>query len=413
MCSVVILVPINPFFIFDVGDLVNKVIKWQQTLPLIKPFYTVKCNDNSLVLSVLAMLGTNFNCASKGEIKKVLDLGINPSRIIFSSPAKMASHIKYAKSTRVNMLTFDNKMELYKIKAIHPSCELIIQIHLNPNEVQYPLNIKYGCDPYTDAPILMLIAYKLGLSVVGVSFHDDSEHHKSFSSKEIITAVTHIFLFAKAIGFKNMHILNFGGGFPGNKNTSLDYVTSLVDVILNDNLFHGVTIIAEPGRYFVASAFTLSTKIYSIGTRPSDKNHIMYFINDGVYGSFRSIFNGHSVVPKSLYEFPIRPICESSIWGPTYDDLDQIIELVNMPLMEMGEWIIFENMGAYTISVTSEINEFSLPKIFAVANHSIWKQLKNLTSISEDHSSIVTIVSAIKMMQLEFSKDNTQNKNDL
>lgn len=65
---------------------------------------------------------------------------------------------------------------------------------------------------------------------------------------------------------------------------------------------NGVTIIAEPGRYFVASAFTLSTKIHSIKNHSNDENHIKYFINDGVYGSFNNILYDHSVVvPKSLY----------------------------------------------------------------------------------------------------------------
>lgn len=65
---------------------------------------------------------------------------------------------------------------------------------------------------------------------------------------------------------------------------------------------NGVTIIAEPGRYFVASAFTLSTQIHSIKKRSNDESHIMYFINDGVYGSFNNILYDHSVVvPKSLY----------------------------------------------------------------------------------------------------------------
>lgn len=64
---------------------------------------------------------------------------------------------------------------------------------------------------------------------------------------------------------------------------------------------NGVTIIAEPGRFFVASAFTLSTKIHSIKKRSNDENHVMYFINDGVYGSFNSILYDHSVVvPKPL-----------------------------------------------------------------------------------------------------------------
>ncbi|XP_022182457.1 uncharacterized protein LOC111042220 [Myzus persicae] len=60
----------DPFYIFDVGDLVNEAIIWQQTLPRVKPFYAVKCNDNSFVLETLAVYGTNFGCASKVMIFK-------------------------------------------------------------------------------------------------------------------------------------------------------------------------------------------------------------------------------------------------------------------------------------------------------------------------------------------------------
>lgn len=62
-----------------------------------------------------------------------------------------------------------------------------------------------------------------------------------------------------------------------------------------------VTIIAEPGRYFVGSAFTLATKIHSLKKVKENKDHIIYFINDGIYGSFSSVIYGHTVfVPEPL-----------------------------------------------------------------------------------------------------------------
>lgn len=60
-----------------------------------------------------------------------------------------------------------------------------------------------------------------------------------------------------------------------------------------DDLFPSpeVQVIAEPGRYFVCSAFTLATNIHSKREiRSSDGNitNVMYYINDGVYGSFNA-----------------------------------------------------------------------------------------------------------------------------
>lgn len=80
----------------------------------------MKCNDSLIVVEVLAALGTGFDCASKCEINKVLSVGVNPNLIVFANPAKPASHIRHAASTGVDLMTFDNEIELHKIKSLHP-----------------------------------------------------------------------------------------------------------------------------------------------------------------------------------------------------------------------------------------------------------------------------------------------------
>ena len=52
-------------------------------------------------MSILAKNQINFDCASKGEIKQVLDLDINHNRIIYANPYKSDSDIKYAESKDV------------------------------------------------------------------------------------------------------------------------------------------------------------------------------------------------------------------------------------------------------------------------------------------------------------------------
>lgn len=83
----------------------------------------MKCNDNLTVLEVLAALGTGFDCASKSEINKVLSLGVDSDRIIFANPAKPTSHIRHAAAMGVNVMTFDNEVELYKVKSLFPDAK--------------------------------------------------------------------------------------------------------------------------------------------------------------------------------------------------------------------------------------------------------------------------------------------------
>lgn len=88
----------------------------------------VKCNNDNVVLKTLAELGTNFDCASKNEIKQILDLGVNPERIIFANPCKLKTHLEYAKENKVKVSTVDTEFEIRKIHEIYPESKYVIKI---------------------------------------------------------------------------------------------------------------------------------------------------------------------------------------------------------------------------------------------------------------------------------------------
>lgn len=48
----------------DVGKVLKQHFAWVKNLPRVKPFYAVKCNNNPVLLAVLAHLGCSFDCAS-------------------------------------------------------------------------------------------------------------------------------------------------------------------------------------------------------------------------------------------------------------------------------------------------------------------------------------------------------------
>lgn len=113
----------EPFYVFNIDDVVMKHQTWIERMPSVVPHYAVKCNDNDVVLATLIALGSSFDCASKAEIAKVLNLGVNPDKIIFANPTKLKSHIRYAAMMGVKTMTFDCDIELQKIKAIYPDAK--------------------------------------------------------------------------------------------------------------------------------------------------------------------------------------------------------------------------------------------------------------------------------------------------
>lgn len=62
----------------------------------------------------------------------------------------------------------------------------------------------------------------------------------------------------------------------------------------------------------------------------------------------------------------------SSVWGPTCDGLDQVVDSVMLPPLDIGDWLVFQDMGAYTLPVASTFNGFPIPKVHAVIDESIW-----------------------------------------
>lgn len=127
----------------------------------------VKCNPDPMVLRLLAALGAGFDCASKSEIQAVLDLDVDPSRIIYANPCKQASFIRFAASKNVEMMTFDNAEELYKIKDLYPNAKLVIRILADDSKSLCKLGLKFGASLSCTASLLKT-ARELGLDVIGV-----------------------------------------------------------------------------------------------------------------------------------------------------------------------------------------------------------------------------------------------------
>jgi ornithine decarboxylase len=375
------------FYILDIGDVIRKHKEWKLKMPRVAPFYAVKCNDNRTVLETLASLGASFDCASKTEIAKVLDLGVDTDRIIFANPAKQVSHIRYASAVNVRAMTFDNESELYKVKEHHPTAKMVLRIRCDAKKAQCPLGIKFGAFP-KDAPRLLALARQLGVDVIGVSFHVGSGCAEPEVFSRAIAIGRQIFDQAVEYGY-NMTLLDLGGGYPGHRGSSISEIASIVNAALDQHFPEGcgVDIIAEPGRYYVASAFTLATRIHGRRelTNEDDTTSYFYYINDGVYGSFNCMLYDHAEVTPLLLDARPGPNYLCNIWGPTCDGLDRIATNIELPLMDVGDWLVFEDMGAYTLAAAGTFNGFPVPKVFSVVHPHTWMFLKERAPYTESH----------------------------
>ncbi|KAL1916814.1 uncharacterized protein VTP21DRAFT_5518 [Calcarisporiella thermophila] len=367
----------NAFFVADLGEVYRQDRRWKESLPRIEPFYAVKCNPDPMVLRLLAALGNGFDCASKGEIQQVLALGVDPSRIIYANPCKQPSYIRYAAKVGVRKMTFDNAEELHKIARYYPEAELVLRILTDDSKSLCKLGLKFGAPLHTTQSLLET-AKQLGLNVIGISFHVGSGCFDANAFGDAVRRARGVFDQAEALGFA-MTLLDVGGGFPGANVTQGITFDLVVEVLRGavDELFPPhIRVIAEPGRFYVASAFVLATSVIARRTTGDEDVRHMYYINDGVYGSFNCTMFDHQVVhPRVLqrdslfvYDTPLekelaQEASGCSVWGPTCDSIDCVTPRGQLPLLEVGDWMCYDNMGAYTITAASTFNGFRKSRV--------------------------------------------------
>ncbi|KAH8396558.1 hypothetical protein KR215_000492 [Drosophila sulfurigaster] len=356
--------------ICDLSSVERKFQLWQQHLPRIKPYYAVKCNDNPIIVQTLATLGAGFDCASKNELKLVLNCNVEPERIIFANPCRPVSHLDYAREQHVLKGTVDNEFEVYKLHKHNPNSNLIVRFKCEAKAAQCPLGDKFGCDADIDASALMLLAKALDLSVTGTSFHVGSGCSEFEAYERAIKKAKNIFKFGELLGY-DLKLLDIGGGFPGSDDEQFgkaSYIAGIVNKAVEKHFpDERIEIIAEPGRFFVAAAYTLVCKIHAkreVRNAAGKLDTVMYYLNDGVYGSFNCILYDHQVVTAEHYldDAENLPMFKSLIWGPSCDALDKISEDLRLPNLNRGDLIGFPNMGAYTVPIASAFNGFPLPK---------------------------------------------------
>jgi len=368
----------DPFLIVNLGEIIRQYQKWNTHLPYIKMFYAVKCNQDPVILKLLYNLGCNFDCASKNEISKIMNLGASPDRIIFANPCKMISQIKYARAHDVDLVVFDDENELYKIKMFHSNARLVLRIKTDDSSSLCKFNCKFGAD-LDDVENLLKLAKSLHLNVVGISFHVGSGCRNKLQYKTAIEDCHKVSEIAKNLDIK-IELIDIGGGYDTD---TFEEIAQVLNETIKEYFYdkesdkYFVEFIAEPGRFLVANSHTLVLSIINKKikiNKDTKEKEIIYYVNDGIYSSLNNIIHDHFVITNNnLFPFNERneKKYKSTIFGPTCDSLDLITNNIMLPDLLCGEYLYVENMGAYTIALYQHeelFNGFNKPNIHYVLN---------------------------------------------
>ena len=119
----------------------------------------------------------------------------------------------------------------------------------------------------------------------------------------------------------------------------------------------------------------------------------MYYINDGIYGSFNCLLYDHATVEAEILqqgeegsEKREEVTFMSSVWGPTCDGEDCVLPEVKLPDLEIGAWLFFRNMGAYTLAAGSTFNGMPRPGVHHWCSARMKDKLAQLVGNIEDNN---------------------------
>jgi ornithine decarboxylase len=359
----------NSFIVTNLCAVEAQFDLWRQELPFVEPFYAVKCFPSPDVVRRLAELGCGFDCASMGEIQDISKVLASQqtqrNKIVYAQPAKMEAHLRYAIRNGVSLMVFDGEDELFKTAEIlreetanwcaagsergylKPEVQLLLRVATDDADSVCQFSNKFGCSAQRDGPHLLRVAQKLGLDVVGVSFHVGSGCGDAEAYTKAIADAEFIFLTATELGMSPMTVLDIGGGFPGdasayyndgNMPTFCDLAATIRTAVdsfearLHSAASEGsvtatgggekerrvIRYIAEPGRFFVSASSTVATRVYSRKgstttsatgggdtARQQQQQQQALYVDDGVYGTFNNIVYDH-YHPTTPIVLPMR-----------------------------------------------------------------------------------------------------------
>lgn len=353
----------SPLFVIDCERLRAQYRDLGRALPGVDLHYALKPLPDRTVVQVLAREGAWFDLATNGEVDLVRDAGIPPKRCIHSHPIKRGSDIRHALDCGISTFVVDNAEEIAKFAAQRARVRLLLRISFRNPDTVIDLSRKFGCDA-SAAIGLIEEAARLGVRIVGLSFHAGSQLPRPDKHVEAIDTCGRIVAEARERGF-GLDVLDIGGGFP------IDYLEPAppIDAFCAPiraaiaRLPKGLRLVAEPGRFVCGPA---AIAISTVMGRSRREGRWWYYLDDGLYGTFSGQVYDRVRFPIGPLRDPGRPSEPCVIAGPTCDSLDVIAEDLPMPVLAIGERLVARQIGAYTMATATDFNYFPRAKVIAV-----------------------------------------------
>jgi diaminopimelate decarboxylase len=331
--------------------------------------YSVKANGNLGVLRVLKQLGAGADIVSVGELRRVLAAGFDPDGIVFSGVGKTPPELEEAIRAGVGFLNVESTSELDTLFTVARSLKkpAKVGIRVNPDvatETPHPYTrtgektTKFGV-PFDE---VVLVAQRIAaeplLTLRGLAMHIGSQitdvgpyHRGTVKLLELVTAL-------RASGIDGLEALDVGGGLGVRyHNEKAPTPTAFAEAVVPAVKAAGLGLLCEPGRYLVANAGVLLTKVL-YRKHAGGKDFVI--VDAGMTDFVRpSHYNAHhEIVPLKDGKRGEETV---SVVGPICESGDFLALDRKLPMVMPGEALAVLGTGAYGFVMSSTYNQRPRP----------------------------------------------------
>jgi diaminopimelate decarboxylase len=324
--------------------------------------YSVKANSNLKILNLLQQAGAGFDIVSGGELMRVLKVGADPERIVFSGVGKSRVEVDAALEAGILMFNVESagELELIEQRAQALAKQGPISLRINPDVVTqtHPyistgqIIHKFGVPKEEAIDLYRRAARSPHFKIHGVACHIGSQ---ILEVEPFLRALDEILDVARQLKAEGMQVefLDLGGGYgicyADEQPLDLDRLTQGVADRLR-NTSH--QLILEPGRALVGDAGILLTRVLYV-KRNQQKNFIVVdagmndLMRPTLYGSYHEIVPVSKRPAEKLLADVVGPLCE------TGDFLAQDREMSDV---RPGDLLAILTAGAYGFVLASNYN---------------------------------------------------------
>jgi diaminopimelate decarboxylase len=324
--------------------------------------YAVKANSNIAILNLLARCGSGFDIVSLGELRRVLQAGGTPEKIVFSGVGKRADEIAEALKTGIRCFNVEVPGELDRINEIAGQLKCIapVSFRVNPDvdanthpyistglkENKFGIDIKIAAEEFQRA------AQMANINVVGIDCHIGSQLTETTPFLDALVRVLALVDLLKEQGIRLQHI-DLGGGLgiryqDEQPPQPAEYVQALLEKLSQYNL----EILLEPGRAIMGNAGILVTRVEYL--KPTaNKNFAIVdaamndLIRPALYSAWQNIIPVKQPSSQAQDNWDIvGPVCETG----DFLGKNRVLDL------SPGDLLAIRSAGAYGFTMSSNYN---------------------------------------------------------